>query len=297
MKMPWQTNVEGQERLTDTDSLFVDIHGLSVHYKEVGAGKPVFIFLHGFAASLFSWHEVMGPLSKLGRMIAYDRPAFGLTDRPILNDPQVENIYGTTGQVEMLRDLMDALGVDQAVIIAHSAGGTIGMAFALKYPQRVSALILVGPAVYLYSPVPRWARRFLVKKPVRLYGQVLIHPTRAFTRQILRQAWHDHSLISEVTVYGYKKPFLSRGWEGGLWEFSIAPHARNLWKRSSELKMPVLIVAGDDDRVIPTRHSRRLAEITPGAEFRLVRSCGHVPQEEKPGEFVEIVEKFYSEIK
>lgn len=281
-----------QNPLADQDSLFVDVQGISVHYKEIGVGEPVVIFLHGFAASSFSWHEVMNPLSKYGRMIAYDRPAFGLTDRPISENFQSENLYGTAGQVEMLYNLMDVLGVDKAVLVAHSAGGTVGMAFALKYPQRVSALVLVGPAVYLYSPVPRWAGRFLNKKPARLFGQVLIHPTRAFTRQMLRQTWHDTSQITEETVEGYKKPFLSKGWENGLWEFSIAPHVKNLWKRSSELKMPVLVIAGDDDRVIPTRHSRRLAEITPGAEFHLVKDCGHVPQEEKPGEFVKVVERF-----
>ena len=286
----------GQNPLADQDSRFVEVQGITVHYKETGSGKPVFIFLHGFAASLFSWHAVMEPLSKHGRMIAYDRPAFGLTDRPVIENVQTTNLYGTAGQVEMLYDLMNVLGVEKAVVVAHSAGGTVGMAFALKYPQRVSALILVGPAVYRYSPVPRWAGRFLNKKPVRLFGQVLIHPTRAFTRQTLRQTWHDTSKIGEDIVTGYKKPFLSKGWEAGLWEFSIAPHVKNLWKRSSELKMPVLVVAGDDDRVIPTRHSRRLAEITPGAEFHLVKDCGHVPQEEKPGEFVKVVERFLDNI-
>ncbi len=281
-----------QNRLADHDSRFVDVQGITVHYKESGLGEPVVIFLHGFAASVFSWHAVMEPLSKHGRMIAYDRPAFGLTDRPIIENPLETNLYGTEGQVDMLLNLMDELGVEKAVIVAHSAGGTVGMAFALKYPQRVSGLVLVSPAVYLYSPVPHWAGRYLNRKPARLFGQVLIHPTRAFTRQILKQTWHDTSQITSEIVEGYKKPFLSKGWEIGLWEFSIAPHVKNLWKRTSELKMPVLVVAGDDDRVIPTRHSRRLAQISPGAEFHLVRNCGHEPQEEKPGDFVKVVERF-----
>jgi len=284
-------------RLADPDSRFIDIQGVSVHYKEVGEGNPVFIFLHGFAASLFSWHDVMRPLAVHGRMIAYDRPAFGLTDRPIIENSNKMNLYGTEGQVEMLRNLMDALGVEKASIVAHSAGGTVGMAFALKYPQNVQALILVGPAVYLYSPVPSWASHFLNKKSARIFGQALIHPTRAFTRQMLRQTWHDPSRISEEIVSGYKKPFLLKGWEVGLWEFSLAPHVKNLWKRSNELKMPVLVIAGDDDRVIPTRHSRRLAEIIPGANFQLVKACGHVPQEEKPEEFVTIVNEFVLQLK
>ena len=66
-------------QLADPDSKFVEVNGLSVHYKEMGAGETTFILLHGFGASLFSWRDVMEPLSAYGRVIAYDRPAFGLT--------------------------------------------------------------------------------------------------------------------------------------------------------------------------------------------------------------------------
>jgi pimeloyl-ACP methyl ester carboxylesterase len=167
------------------------------------------------------------------------------------------------------------------------------LAFALKYPARVKALILVAPAVYLYSPVPDWGRRFLAKKPFRLFGQKLIHPTRHLVRRILRQrVYHDPNRVTDEVVSGYEKPFHAIHWEAGLWEFSLAPHARNLWKRMDELKMPVLVVAGDDDRVIPTRHSRRLAEITPGAKFVLIKDSGHVPHEEQTEEFLNFVNEF-----
>ena len=71
------------QQLADPDSHFVQINGLNVHYKIMGQGQPVFILLHGFGASLFSWHAVMEPLSQTGTVIAYDRPAFGLTERPM----------------------------------------------------------------------------------------------------------------------------------------------------------------------------------------------------------------------
>jgi pimeloyl-ACP methyl ester carboxylesterase len=196
----------------------------------------------------------------------------------------------------MLEGLIDQLGVSQAVLVAHSAGATIALAMALKYPQRVKALILVAPAVYLYSPVPEWARRFLIRKPFRLFGQALIHPTRRFTARVLKNVYHNHELISDEIISGYEKPFHAINWEAGLWEFSLAPHARNLWQRMEELTIPVMVIAGDDDHVIPTRHSQRLAEATPGSEFVLVPESGHDPQEEQPELFMRAVNRFLSKI-
>ena len=69
--------------LADPDSQFIEINNLQVHYKKAGNGEPVFILLHGFGASTFSWREVIDPLSAIGTVIAYDRPAFGLTERPM----------------------------------------------------------------------------------------------------------------------------------------------------------------------------------------------------------------------
>jgi len=283
---------QSNESLADSDSLFIDVNGIRVHYKQRGDGEPSLIFLHGFGASLFSWQKVLEPFSKWGRTVSYDRPGFGLTERPKVSGLHVENPYGTTGQVEMLIGLMDSLGIKESVLITHSAGGTVRLALALKYPERVKTLILVAPAVYLYSPVPDWARHFLTRKAFRIFGTTLIHPSRYFVRRILRNVVHEPRIIQRETVDGYEKPFHAINWEEGLWDFSLAPHARNLWKRMDELKMPVLVIAGDNDHVVPTRHSRRLAEITPGAKFVLVKSCGHMPQEEKPEFFKKEVDKF-----
>jgi pimeloyl-ACP methyl ester carboxylesterase len=292
--MPGHKIDQPNESLADEDSKFVCVNGIKVHYKQKGEGEPSLMLLHGFAGSLYSWEKNLKPISKLGRTFSYDRPAFGLTERPLAKNWVGENPYGTAGQVEMLKGLMDTLGIPEAVLIAHSAGGTIAMAMALKYPERVKALILVAPAVYMYSPVPGWAVPYLNKKAIRLFGQALIHPTRQFTRRILKNVWHDPRLISDEIVSGYEKPFHALHWEAGLWEFSMAPHVKNIWKRTDELKMPVLVIAGDDDRVVSTRHSRRLAEITPGAEFVLIPECGHIPNEEKPELFMRAVDQFLS---
>ena len=69
--------------MADPDSRFIELNGLNVHYKQAGSGEPLIVLLHGFSASTFSWREVMQPLAAFGTVVAYDRPGFGLTERPL----------------------------------------------------------------------------------------------------------------------------------------------------------------------------------------------------------------------
>lgn len=144
--VPSLANTVPPEQLADHNSQFININGLTVHVKTMGQGEPVFVLLHGFGASLFSWHAVMEPLSQYGRVIAYDRPAFGLTERPMTWVG--ENPYRPQASVDLLLGLLDHFNVQRAILVGNSAGGTVSMQFTLQHPDRVQALILVDPAVY-----------------------------------------------------------------------------------------------------------------------------------------------------
>ena len=98
------------ETLVDEDSKFLEVNGINVHYKIYGQGEPVFILMHGFGASLFSWHQVTTPLAQYGTVIAYDRPAFGLTERPMEWDG--ENPYSQDSQIELVIGLLDTLDIE-----------------------------------------------------------------------------------------------------------------------------------------------------------------------------------------
>ena len=143
--LPLQGTKTNQE-LADQDSQFIEIKGMVVHFKKAGQGKTAFILLHGFGASLYSWHAVMEPLGLLGTVIAYDRPAFGLTERPM--EWEGENPYGTQANVDLLLGMIDQFGLDKVILVGNSAGGTVALNFYLQHKDRVQALILVDPAVY-----------------------------------------------------------------------------------------------------------------------------------------------------
>lgn len=281
--------------LADPDSRFAEINGLTVHYKETGQGEPVFILLHGFGSSEFSWRDVREPLSREGRVIVYDRPAFGLTKRPMTGEWTGTNPYSVQGNIELLDGLMDELGVEKAILVGNSAGGEVAVAYALEHPERVQGLVLVDPAVGSRQGgrIPAWILPLLKTPQMRSLGPLLIRSISGETgNKTIRMAWHDPSLIEQEVYTGYRKPLMVNNWDKALYEFAIAENPARYDDRLTELAMPVLVVTGDDDRIVPPESTIQLAKEIPGAQVKVLPECGHVPQEECPDQFMDAMREF-----
>jgi pimeloyl-ACP methyl ester carboxylesterase len=281
--------------LADDDSVFIDINGLDIHVKKMGQGEPVFVLLHGFAASLYSWHAVMEPLSQLGTVIAFDRPGFGLSEHPLTW--QGQNPYSPETQVELVMGLMDHFGVSNAILIGNSAGGTVSMQIALAYPERVSALILVDPAVYRGGGVPRFMKHLLATPQMRHLGPLFTRQILKHGQDLIKLAWHDPALLPQEMRVDYQKPFQVENWDKALWEFTLASRPTGLTKRLNKLVLPVLVITGDDDHIVPTSDSIRLAGELPNAHLEVIANAGHIPHEEQPQVFMAAVSSFMSKIK
>lgn len=288
--VPPLENTVPAESLADEDSKFIEVNGVNVHYKIYGTGEPVLILLHGFGASLFSWHEVTTPLAEYGTVIAYDRPAFGLTERPL--EWEGENPYSQDAQVELVIGLMDALGVEKATLVGNSAGGTVSMLTALKYPERIESLILVDPAVYAGGGAPAWIRPVLGTPQMRHLGPLFARQIQAQGVEFIKTAWHDPRKISQATFDGYQKPLQVENWDKALWELTLSSRESGLAERVKEFALPILVITGDDDRIVPTEQSLRLAEELPNAALAVIPQCGHLPHEECPDEFMQAVQDF-----
>jgi pimeloyl-ACP methyl ester carboxylesterase len=280
------------EELAEPDSLFLDVDGLQVHYKVVGQGEPTMVLLHGFAASVFSWGKVMEPLGEVGTVIAFDRPAFGLTERPMPGEWEDENPYSPEAQADLTVRLMDELGVEKAVLMGHSAGGTIGLLTALRHPERVEALVLEDAAVYEYSGAPNWIRPLLHTPRMARLGPFLVRTITLWGEAAIRTAWNDPDKITVELISGYKKPLQVENWDRALWELVLASHPLGLEDRLHEVSVPVLVITGENDRFVPPRSSERLAAELPEAELVVLSGCGHVAHEECTGSFLEAVTPF-----
>lgn len=286
--------------LADPDSRFMQVDGLQFHYKLAGEGRPAVILLHGFSANIFTWREILEPLSATGTVLAYDRPSSGLTERPLPGHPRMPggtewtgvNPYSPDAQAAQVIEFMDKLHIDKAILVGNSAGGTVAMNTALTYPERVEALVLVDPAIYSGGGAPGWIRPFLGTPQLNRLGPLVSRFLASAGDRLLGLAWHDPSKITPEVLEGYRKVIEVQDWDRGLWELTKASRDLNLEQRIPELTLPTLVITGDDDRIVPTSESIRLSNELPNAELVVIPNCGHTPQEECPEAFLQATTAF-----
>jgi len=283
------------EQLGDPDSQFIEIDGLTVHVKTMGQGEPVFVLLHGFGASLYSWQAVMEPLSEHGTVIAYDRVAFGLTERPM--EWGEANPYTPQASVDLLLGLLDRFDVDKAILVGNSAGGTVSMQFYLQHPERVEALVLVDPAVYEGGGGPSWLRPLYRTPQVQRLGPLLVRSIQSRGLELIDLAWYDASRLDAGTIELYTRPLQAENWDRALWYFTTYSQPSNLADHLGEFDLPVLVITGDTDRIVPTEYSVRLAGELPQATLVVIPEAGHVPHEERPDLFLQAVDDFLEILK
>lgn len=294
--VPKLDDLVSEMEFVDADSKFIEINGVNIHYKEAGSGEKTFILLHPFGGSAYSWREVMDDFAALGHVIAYDRPAFGLTERPMPEDWET-NPYGMKANVEILRELLDAFGVDKAVLVGNSAGGGVAVAFALEYPERVDELILVDPGVGGgYGPqFPAWALPLMWTPQLRHLGPLFMRDYQETLPRTVERGWFDPSKLSDEIRETHLHVLKIKNWDRAFYELTFAPAYPELRPLLPQLTVPALIVAGREDRLIRSWYFEAISTEIPDATLQLIPGCGHVPQEECPAEFMQVVLKYLTQ--
>jgi pimeloyl-ACP methyl ester carboxylesterase len=295
--VPELDGLVAEQAFIEADSKFIEINTVNVHYKEAGLGKRTFILLHPFGGSAFSWREVMDDFAEMGRVIAYDRPAFGLTERPMPEDWD-ENPYGMQANIELLRSLLDEFGVEEAVLVGNSAGGGLAVAFALEYPERVEALILIDPGVGggRGPQFPAWALPVMWTPQMRHLGPLLMRDYQERLLRTIEREWYDGNKLTDEIQQEYLKLLQIQNWDRAFYELNFAPAYPELRPLLPNLTVPTFIIAGQEDRLIRSWYFETVASEIPGAQLTLISQCGHVPQEECPLEFMEAVNLYLMEV-
>ena len=276
---------------------FIEVNGIRVHVEqrayrgEASAveNAPLIVLLHGFGASTFSWREVVDPLAEHGEVLAYDRPGFGFTDRP--TEWSGVDPYSFAGNFELLDGLLDAYaGERPVVLVGHSAGGQLAAEFARQNPDRVEALVLVDPAILTTGGAPDWLGWVWGIPQIDKLGPLLVGGIATSGEQILEESFVDRDLLTAEVRAGYRAPLEVAGWERGFWNFVSASRSNQLVDNLEDLGLPVLVMSGDADTIVPTSDAVRLAELLPNSRLEIVTDSGHLPHEERPTQFMSQLE-------
>lgn len=291
------TKEEAAAELWGGRSEFVEVLDHEVHL--VTAGNPdsdrLILLLHGFGASAFSFRDVLEPLAEHGFVVAYDRAAFGFTERPESWDV---NPYSAAGQLQVIDGLIERFGAGkEVVLVGHSAGGSLAAGYALDNQEKLSGLVLEAPAIYTTGGGPAWFNWVFDIPQLDHLGPLAVASIATSGLDLLDRSYNDPSQITDEVLSGYTAPLKVKGWERAFWEFNKAPRSLGVAQRLSELTMPVLVITGDNDLVVATADSIRLASELPNAELVVIDQTGHLPNEEKPREFATAIIQYLSTLR
>ena len=266
-----------------------DVNGLGLAYRELGSGPPV-LLLHGWPTSSFLWREVMPPIARGNRVLALDLPGFGGSGKPL------DARYDFEFFSRAIDGFLTAAGVDRVALAGHDLGGPIAVRWALDNPERVTRLALLNTLLYPdFDPT------------VMEFVTTLANPdsreqlaSADGLEYVMRLGLADESALTEEVVAGVVEPFADADARVVLAKAGIELQPdgfAEIGRRMGELAMPVRVVYGEQDRVLPdvAQTMARVKRDVPHAEVTAIPDAGHFLQEEAGPEVGEVLAAFFAE--
>ncbi len=274
------------------------VHGYRRAYLLAGrplGTAPVLWLIHGIGDSSRTWEGVLPLLGTDYTIVAPDLLGHGASDKPRAD-------YSVGGFANGMRDLMEVLGVDRATVVGHSLGGGVALQFAYQYPERVERLVLVasGGLGAEVNPVLRASALPGASYAIGLSARGPLRRTAlGVARTVARTGLLDRNDVEDVAVI----------WEGLRDRATRTAFLRTLRavidvrgqavssrdRLYLAAKLPVLIVWGDRDPVVPVVHAAHAAELLPSARLAILRKTGHMPHRTNPEAFARAVRAFVEE--
>jgi 4,5:9,10-diseco-3-hydroxy-5,9,17-trioxoandrosta-1(10),2-diene-4-oate hydrolase len=262
---------------------FETVDGVRLRYVRAGAG-PAVVLLHGFASSIFTWREVIPALARGHDVVAIDLPNLGGSEiRPDLPP---------AAYPRLVVGLMDRLGLARASLVGNSLGGATAVLVAAHQPERVDHLVLIDSVGYNLAPGDRpWLLRAAgLRSLARLIEALPVR--RGVVALALRQVFFDDRLVTAERIDEYLAPLLRPGAVAAAQALLASGDDMGLPGVAALVRAPTLVIWGREDAWVPVEHADRFLSAIPGSRKIVIEGCGHLPQEERPAEVLELLEDF-----
>jgi pimeloyl-ACP methyl ester carboxylesterase len=254
--------------------------------------QPHLLMLHGLGDEADTWRHVFHPLRKDIHILTLDLPGFGRSDKP-------DVVYSPQFLMDSVIGLMDALSIHSTIVMGSSLGGILAHGLALAHPERISGLILVGGALLQAGQMQDHSIR-LMQMPIIgewLYTRLRKNPDAAFAS--LSKVYHQLEKLPKSERDFLYTRVNQRVWSDGQRRAYFST-LRNLipWLKSvqkvlpaqlSQLQIPTLILRGEYDGLFSETNANQLLKIQPDAKKFEIRDAGHLPHQEAPEAFLQIV--------
>ncbi len=249
-----------------------------IHYRDQGAeDAPVVLLVHGFSASLHTWTPWVRRLSDDYRIVSLDLPGHGLT-----RGFEPERV-GTDLFIESIDTVADELALDSFTLVGSSMGGNTAWAYALKRPERLDGLVLVAASGWPRSEEELESGPFIFRLLENRLARAVVKDLdmSSMIRSGLEDSFADPSLVTDAMVERYSALSRAPGHRDALLRLmSRSDRETANPEKMQELDLPVLVMQGDRDNLVPPRHGKAFAKAIPGARLLWYENVGHLPQEE-----------------
>lgn len=265
----------------------ITINGVKIYYEcynmALSSTKPVIVLLHGFLSSIFSFRKLIPLLQQDFPVLAIDLPPFGKSGKPFNFHYSYKNLAKTVIEV------LSKLRYTNVIIVGHSMGGQIALNIVKQNPEIASKLILLNssgymkrlPAKLIYSSYLPFFHLF-VKQRLKKQG----------VKHNLLNVVYNHSLIDDDMINGYSEPFLDNRIFVGLTK--MIRHREGDLPPSDlhTIRTPVLLIWGEEDRVVPVSIGKRLHLDLSNSIFTSFQKTGHLVPEEIPKDVYQNILQF-----
>jgi pimeloyl-ACP methyl ester carboxylesterase len=274
---------------------FIETDGIKLHYVERGSG-PVIVLIHGASTTLQDFTtSILPPLAEHFRVIAFDRPGYGYSERPAGPWPDPAR------QAKLIADGLQAIGVERAVWAGHSRSGSVVLAAMLNNAGQVAGGVLIGGGSHPWEGGTAWFYE-LAGVPVigKLFAYTLVYPIgrlllAPFTTAVFEPAAVSNGYAENTAIELALRPqtFLANAEDSRRLSDFLADQSR----RYDTIEQPLLLLHGDADTIVPAwNHADRLIKQVPQAQLQMLPGQGHVPHHVEPLEISRLIAGFVAEI-